>query len=780
MKKWGLGIEHEMRIRFEKSINDLPKNVQDKLFYNVKNKYIFIDSSTLLYYFKMYEIIFMKDFGKYAKTNEEKLYNNIILLKRELLELAINNNPFPINDKKFFNLDTPEDKHISMQLFKTYLNYYTIYNAPILLFEYNFYDNVNMRLGDFMDYKKINELIINNENIDIVIKFIEEKLDNLYNNYYEKQAFNFIKEKLQNTKDLKFNYDYNKLCIYINFVGNNNSKKNIDKLYFIDKIEKYINNIKNIFNDNNNNENYKFYKNLFVLYNNNIPHIDYTYQTEAIEIKTINYENINYEKVLNDLIDLEKTFFYAINNMSIFNDLLEMFGSLMYHNIGSIKNSIVIYDLFTIKYNFIDEDYTGSYHIWITAPYTSKTPMKEFLNIHSTLANKLQLLEPILAAHYGSPSYNAIDNNSYSKSSLRQMLNSTSNFGTSDVSLINGAKKYYINNYYLSEEDIINGQEYLLTSVYSTYIYDNKGNIIKNYNKLDERMITNNIFQSIEKGNDESPNNLNIHNYFNMVFEKSYIRPIKKFLLGSDIRTNNLNEYFYPLDKEWKRCLIMKNNKLVEVYYNKKLNKISYERIFSKNTHKENLNNRMGIEFRIFDHFPTHYLNQILCLLVPIVIDSVKYPRIIKFKNTYVAKQFWHNEMCDVLMNGYKYNLGITYLHALEKEFNIKFESKKSINTEIVLSELYNKLYHRYSRSYKNSLFNKMKFSSEIKFVNFNKKAWKEIINKYFQENPKLLRKILYLNNNLKDEDIINILGKDYHYDINKIKNYFKNIVNEK
>jgi hypothetical protein len=444
-------------------------------------------------------------------------------------------------------------------------------------------------------------------------------------------------------------------------------------------------------------------------------------------------------------------------------------------------DSISIYDLFNIKYNFIDEDYTGSYHIWITAPYTSKTPMKKFLNIHSTLADKLQLLEPILAAHYGSPSYNAINNSSYSRSSLQQMLNETSNFGTSDVSLINGGKKYCVNKYYLSEEDILNEEEYILPSSYTTNIYDNKGNIIVNYNKLNNHNITNNIFKPINKGDDESPNDINIHNYFNMVFEKSHIRPSIKYLrLGSDIRTSDLNEYFYPLDKEWKRCLLMKNNKLVEIYYNKKLNKLSYERVFNKNIHKDKLNNRVGIEFRIFDHFPTYYLNQILALLVPIVIDSVKHPHIVKFKNTYVAKQFWHDEMCNVLMNGYKYNLGITYLHALEKEFNIKFESKKSINTEIALSELYTKLYHKYSKSYKNSLFHKMKFSSEIKFINFNKKAWKEIISKYFQENPKLLRKILYLNNNLKDEDIINILGKDYHYDINKIKNYFKNIIDEK
>ena len=85
---------------------------------------------------------------------------------------------------------------------------------------------------------------------------------------------------------------------------------------------------------------------------------------------------------------------------------------------------------------------------------------------------------------------------------------------------------------------------------------------------------------------------------------------------------------------------------------------------------------------------------------------------------------------------------------------------------------LYTSLIDKYSKSYKNSLFNKLKFKSKIKFINFNKKAWYEIINQYFEENPQKLRQILYYNKELKNNNIIEILGKKYNFNLSKIKNY--------
>ena len=85
MKKWGLGIEHEMRVRFKNNISELPKNIQDTLFSSVKNEYIFLDSKTLLYYFRIHELIIMKDFEKYATTQDEKIYLKNIALKKKII-----------------------------------------------------------------------------------------------------------------------------------------------------------------------------------------------------------------------------------------------------------------------------------------------------------------------------------------------------------------------------------------------------------------------------------------------------------------------------------------------------------------------------------------------------------------------------------------------------------------------------------------------------------------------------------------------------------------------
>ena len=724
MKRWGLGIEHEMRIRFTNKISELNKNIKDIMFKNLTNEYVFIDSRSILYYFKIYEVPLMRNFNKYMqkggsnnqvhtnkhnsnhdKLKEEEYFNNI-LLKLELIDLAKKNKPFPIENKIFFDIYDNDKIKNSFELFNYYLMIYSLFNAPLLFFNYNFNNEVHMNLKQLINYNKIIDLVDNDK--ESAMDFIEDVLNNLYNSNYEKEVYKYIKKAYEKKNvDLIYidtgNYP---LIAQINIFYNDIESK-LDINYLINMMNNHIDKFKSVFNNNIEIlgiEDYKFYKNLFILYYNEIPHIDYTSKTTAIEFKTIYYENLNYEKGLQDLIDLEKTFFNVINNIPLIKYYTDRFGELIYHNIGSINNSILLSSLpstdFSFFYDIINEDYTGSYHIWITAPYNNNIKMKHFLNIHATLANKLQLLEPILATHYCSPSYNRSIKHPTSKSSLRQFINRHSNYGTTDISLMNGVKKYIVDTYYLSEDDIIDNKPQ--SSASQSNIYDYKGKLILNYDKLDTRSITNNIFKLFNKGNNESNNNININNYYAMIFEQTQIRPIDNLLqLGADIRTRSFNQYFYPLDKDWSRRLLLKNNKLTEIYYNSKLNKISYERIYDKT--KKNTD-YIGIEFRIFDHFPTHYLNQILCILVPLVLDSVKYPRTIKFKNTYVAKQFWHNEMYNVMTKGYEYVIGHQYLNALEKEFDINIDTKNVFHSDVILSEIYNKLCNKNNKTNKNSL----------------------------------------------------------------------------
>jgi hypothetical protein len=661
---------------------------------------------------------------------------------------------------------------------------YSLYNAPLLFFRYNIYNYDG--IIDYKEYIKNNILNFYHNNKNNLLYYVEDCLKKLYDNSYELDLYKSLKDIFKKNIDLKFIYKSSIPIININksFDSNSNVKSSINENKldeYIKKIDNFCKKIRIIFHDKNIPiiSTYKFYKNLYILYKNKIPEIDGSFETDALEFKTIEFKNLNYEYALNSLIDLEKTFFYVINNISIFKEYTNIFGDLVYHNIGSLEKTIVIVDIVNFDYQLLNDDYSGSYHIWCTAPYSEKMSMKKFVNIHSTLANKLQLLEPILASHYSSPSYNAFKNSKIeSKSSLRQFLNVYSNYGTSDISLMNGTKKYLINKYYLSENDILKNKYIIPIYNISENIYDNNSNLIYNYNKLDTRNVTNNIFSLFHKGDNESNSNIKINNYFNLLFEKTNIRSKIDYLqIGADIRTRDLNSFFYPLDEDWERCLLMKNRKLVEIYRNKITNKLSYERIFNKEKFKEKLSSeRVGFEFRIFDHFPTIYLNQILAIMVPIVIDCVKNPKIITFSKSYVSKQFWHDEMCNVMMNGYSYTIRDEYKKNIEKEFNIRFDSGSNLTSEIVLKELYQKLCDKYKRVHNKSLFHKMAFSSDIKFINFNKKAWKEIIKYFFQNNPNILRKVMYLNKNITNDNLYEILGKEHEYDLNKIKNYIKNI----
>lgn len=776
MKKWGIGIEHEMRVRFKNSIKDLSKEIYSNYFYNSKNDYIFIESTILLYYFKLYEVIVMKDWINNSNIYSDTDYTKLIKKKYELINLAKKKIPYPISEIEYFDKNKIEE---SFKLIHYYIMIYSLFHAPLIFFRYNF--NYEMT----MDSNKLMNL--NNIKSNLDINNIEKSLVNLYNGKIENQAYDNLKKLFDKKNIDKYEIHYNDTSLtqeVIFYYGDDNISLND----FIKNIDIPIKNIREIFKlekiDFYNIGHDKFYKNLYDMYSNNIPHIDSTFQTFAIEFKTIHYENISYEKALEDLIQTEKTFFYLINHLPIFKKARDAFGEFIYHNIGSVKKTLCINDIFDFSYYFIEEDYTGSYHIWITLPYNSNISteqnMKKFINNHVCLANKLQLLEPILAAHYTSPSYNALNNNE-SNSSLRQFLNSYSNYGTSDVTLMYGVKKHTVEYYYLSENDILEDKKfYPLQNKFSNLpIFNSNGKNIINYSKLNTRIVTNNIYNLIEEGNNESNSDIYLQNYYSMIFEKTKIRTKRSdefnrniFPLGSDIRTRNLNEYIYPLNKEWERCLLLKKNKLIEVYYNRKLKKISYDRIYDKADYKKNMSNRVGIEFRIFDHFPTKYLDQILAILPPIVIDSLNNDKKILFKNTFVAQQFWHNEMFNVITKGYKYIADIKYLNAIEKEFKIKFKNKKNLNSSLILKELYEEM----NKNHKGILYNKIKFNSPIHFTNINKKAWLEIIENFFENRPELLEKILYLDRNSTNNDILNIIGEKYNYKLNKIKNYLENI----
>ena len=123
-------------------------------------------------------------------------------------------------------------------------------------------------------------------------------------------------------------------------------------------------------------------------------------------------------------------------------------------------------------------------------------------------------------------------------------------------------------------------------------------------------------------------------------------------------------------------------------------------------------------------------------------------------------------------MKGYNYKLSLQYIHILEKEFGIKISDKKLLNTEKIMSSLNNLLNKKYITSYKDPIYNMIKFNSKIEFINFNKIAWNEIINKYFENNPDKLKNILI--HKKSNKNILEILEKPNDYGIEKLRNYLE------
>ena len=64
---------------------------------------------------------------------------------------------------------------------------------------------------------------------------------------------------------------------------------------------------------------------------------------------------------------------------------------------------------FTID-NIKQKDYSGSFHITITLPYTIKTTEEKFINNHKNFENQFQWLEPLLISAFFSGDDDAIGN----------------------------------------------------------------------------------------------------------------------------------------------------------------------------------------------------------------------------------------------------------------------------------------------------------------------------------------------------------------------------------
>ena len=781
MSSWGLGIEHEMRLRFSNKIDI--SNMYDENIKSIYKKfgyipdYLFINSSFLLNMYNKYVTLLLKDYKNNIinETNETNETNelNQSNLYNYLNKLITEKKEFPFDDIRFYDVNKEQTKNF----LNYYFHNYKKKNFKFLDFSFFFYNQDNNEF-DYVNLYKICKSwnIINTMDLDNIKLHFKKLIDG----DYEKEYIKLLKKKL---KILNFNIiEIDNIYIYIKINVNDKKLPIIDfKL-----LEKTLFNIEhkeqNLFISKfkNNNDILSLLKKLS---DNEIPHIDYSSKTEAIEFKTFDYKNKNYKNMLDDLIKIENTFFNIVNEIPEFTNLIKKYGKITYHHTGSLNKTIVLNNLNSLNslnnFSEISKDYAGSFHVWTTIPYYSKDSPEIFINKHINLANRLQLLEPIFASYFTSPDIESIGNNlSHSRSSLRQFLNNFAGYGTSDISLLNGIDKNNIYEYYLSKEDVLNGQKinvYLEKEIY------NNNNIIKNYDGLMNRSATSKNFKFLNYGSNKNFNNFHINDYIMQVFKNTKIRPLrdsynKTFLpLGADIRTTSMNKLFYPpIESNYQKIYILEDNIFNLYYFDKSKNIITKKPKYNMKPYNKFMKDeRVGIEFRIFDHFPTHNMIQFLAILAQIVSYTTLHYNILTKRELFINQQYWHDEMASSMIKGFEYKLDNKYIKIIEKEFsvNISKNEKNQINGE----DFFNKFYEVMNKKLdKVKIYHKLKIDNKyFKFENFNKKVWTYNFLLYLKNKDIMnnLQTILKSNNNIviKKENLLKLFGNNFKYDIEKI-----------
>lgn len=216
---WGIGIEHEMRVRFEKGYFQFSKEFTQSFFPDMMMKtlqnssgYIFLNALLLMYYFFENEVFQMKTYFEYAKTKEELMYSNEILIMYNLFKKAKSKQMYPLDNELYFKRSKDKEQiELNLKRFKFYLKIYNLYHNPLLFFDIDYKDNTEYSIK-FLDLWNYKYQIENIENQDVFLDFMKD-----YKNYLNGGLFKIWRDKLnfllqnQNVKNIYMDLEYEKL-----------------------------------------------------------------------------------------------------------------------------------------------------------------------------------------------------------------------------------------------------------------------------------------------------------------------------------------------------------------------------------------------------------------------------------------------------------------------------------------------------------------------------------------------------------------------------------------
>ena len=187
------------------------------------------------------------------------------------------------------------------------------------------------------------------------------------------------------------------------------------------------------------------------------PAIDYS-MVEFVSTKPFSdFKKNGIKKVkeyINELLDQEERFIKILKKDPNCKKQQEKYGELWPHSIGMssyikvpTQKSRQSKSFTSYKFNKkMVQDYTGSYHITITLPFTKKTSRKVFIDRHINFSNQIQWIEPLLIGAFFSGNDTSMGTSSKKvRGSFRVMQVGWGNLAGSDVRKFNKGIGRYSN-----------------------------------------------------------------------------------------------------------------------------------------------------------------------------------------------------------------------------------------------------------------------------------------------------------------------------------------------
>lgn len=254
-------------------------------------------------------------------------------------------------------------------------------------------------------------------------------------------------------------------------------------------------------------------------------------------------------------------------------------------------------------------------------------------------------------------------------------------------------------------------------------------------------------------------------------------------LSGSDVRIlekKNINRYA-NIDSKWRNKLKKFQKELStckDTTFSSDLRTISHDfyTIYNKKSlqyetkYKESIMKKgQGIEIRIFDHFPTQYIKNLLQIII-IIADNSLLTKYDKNSEHVYNNKIWMETIQNIMIQGWNSNISKNYIDILKKILGISFECKSNIGYDIlkcVVQSLFLKNEH--------GKFQQLtKCKTKVPYIpQINRYAWESELKN------KLENKWEILLNIIKIEDIFSFEEFEKKFYKNFKKNLWKNDIQD-